>query len=146
MEGTRKIPGHIPTHPMQNEHRYWARFRSKGPAEYIRQVILPEPMGYELVWLTYDDTNPEDDTDPGQRQIAGLREQEPVGGQPEPLTQRQKRQRQQNLTRSRLRNYTPSWHEVVMVQCCKKVIKLLFSSLGHCSQTVLDLIFFMFLK
>ena len=114
MEGTRKKPGHLTTWPANNEHRYLVHFRDRGYPNHIVQVVLPEPVGAELRWLSYDDTDHVDSAEDGPlsspRDIDETASSKGLGK----FTRRQKRQRRRNDMLGKFRIWTATWHEVLL--------------------------------
>ena len=113
-EGTRKNPVQPTNWAAPNEHRYLVHFRDSGVSDWITQVMLPEPLGAELRWLTYDDTEAMDSTEEGAlTSPRGF--EETVGSKGKGKeSRRQKRQRRRNDTLRKYRNWTSSWQEVVL--------------------------------
>ena len=114
MEGTRKNPDVLATWPVINEHRYLVHFRDRGNPEWIVQVVLPEPAGGELRWLSYDDTEALDDTEEGP-QTSPREGEDSAGAKGEgKTTRRQKRQRRLVNMQRKFRNWVPTWQEVLV--------------------------------
>ena len=118
MEGTRKIPNFIPTHPMKNEHRWLVHFRPSGEPEWIRQVTLPEEIGGTLMWLSYDNTGPEplDSEEDGPLSSPRDVEERAAGSAAAVRTsKRQRRQRREHVQRRAFRNWTPNYQEALRI-------------------------------
>ena len=106
MEGTRMQPGADVPHPMKNEHRHLVHFRRRGLPDWIKEVTLPENVGQELKWMSFNDTEALDDTESAP--MTSPRDvEEPSASAGDPiLTRRQKRQRRQNLLKRSFRIWT----------------------------------------
>ena len=118
MEGTRKIPNFIPTHPMKNEHRHLVHFRPSGEPEWIRQVTLPEEIGGTLMWLSYDNTGPEplDSEEDGPLSSPRDVEERAAGSAAAVRTsKRQRRQRREHVQRRAFRHWTPHFQEALRI-------------------------------